>query len=127
MIYRTLFTAVMFTIALSGCEELGIPDPAKDAARAQAEGEAIGSACRHAGRALEDCYARNPTAEKAAIFAGWLSMNDYMTENNLDVIKSPTEAQQMTQGADPGENHADDAPRESSSEQAPEPRPPRRS
>ena len=52
-----LLCAVLMTV-LSGCEELGIPDPQKEAERKQAEGEAIGSACRQAGRALEDCFER---------------------------------------------------------------------
>lgn len=66
-----------------GCEQLGIPDPAKVSAQAEAEGKAIGSACRHAGRAIEDCYTLNTTASKAAVFAGWKEMNDYMVENKI--------------------------------------------
>ena len=125
MTFRTIFAAVLLTAALSGCEELGIPDPGKEAARAQAEGEAIGSACRHAGRALEDCYALNPTAEKAAIFAGWLSMNDYMTENNLEVIKPSSDAPQAPHGSGPSEKDGDYAPQVSPPEQSPEARRPR--
>ncbi len=90
MIIRTALLCAMMLASLSGCEPLGIPDPEKEAARKQAEGEAIGSACRHAGRALEDCFDRNPRAVKAAIFAGWRSMNDYMTENNIATV--PPEA-----------------------------------
>ncbi|MCK6395811.1 hypothetical protein [Zoogloea sp.] len=66
-----------------GCEQLGIPDPVKVSAQAEAEGKAIGSACRHAGRAIEDCYTLNTTASKAAVFAGWKEMNDYMVENKI--------------------------------------------
>ena len=40
---------------LAGCEQLGIEDPAKVAEAREAEGKAIGGACRHSGRALEDC------------------------------------------------------------------------
>ena len=83
---RIALLCALMLASLSGCEELGIPDPEKEAARKQAEGEAIGSACRHAGRALEDCFERNPRASKAAIFAGWRSMNDYMTENNIATV-----------------------------------------
>lgn len=83
---RPVVIAVALLATLSGCEELGIPDPAKEAARAQAEGEAIGSACRHAGRALEDCYTLNPKASKADIFSGWRNMNDYMIENKIDIV-----------------------------------------
>jgi len=102
-----LLCAVLMTV-LSGCEELGIPDPQKEAERKQAEGEAIGSACRQAGRALEDCFDRNPKASKAAIFAGWRSMNDYMTENNMSVVPPPT----MQEAPEKGHGEATDAPAE---------------
>ncbi|MDD2874546.1 MAG: hypothetical protein RBT39_18780 [Azoarcus sp.] len=76
----------------TGCDQLiellELPNPAKEAAQAEAEGQAIGSACRHAGRSLEDCYILNPSAHKAAVFAGWRSMNDYMMENKLEVVPS---------------------------------------
>lgn len=78
---------VPLLITLTACERLGITDPAKEAEAKEAEGKAIGGACRHAGRALEDCYALNPTAHKAAIFAGWKEMNDYMAENKIEVVK----------------------------------------
>lgn len=68
---------------LSACERIGIPDPTKIAAQAEAEGKAIGSACRHAGRAIEDCFTLNQSAQKAAVFAGWKEMNDYMVENKI--------------------------------------------
>jgi hypothetical protein len=92
---------------LSGCEELGIPDPEKEAQRQQAEGEAIGSACRHAGRALEDCFERNPRALKAAIFAGWRSMNDYMTENNIPVVPPPGPAGDESMNGESADRPAD--------------------
>jgi hypothetical protein len=82
---------VMAILALTGCELLGIEDPAKVAAAVEADGKAIGAACRHAARAIEDCYARNPRASKAAVFAGWREMNDYMAENKIEPVK-PTEA-----------------------------------
>jgi len=69
--------------ALGGCEQLGL----EDGKAVEAEGKAIGAACRHAGRALEDCYQINPKAPKAAIFTGWKEMNDYMTEQKLEIIK----------------------------------------
>lgn len=82
---RQIFGLSMF-LFLIGCEKLGIEDPAKVAERIEAEGKAIGGACRHAGRALEDCYAMNPRGSKAAIFAGWLEMNDYMEKNKIEVL-----------------------------------------
>ncbi|MES2103937.1 MAG: hypothetical protein V4634_07955 [Pseudomonadota bacterium] len=72
---------------LSGCDRLGIADPAKEAANKEADARATGSACRHAGRAIEDCYAINPDASRAAVYAGWKEMNDYMRENKIDVVK----------------------------------------
>lgn len=71
---------------LGGCERLGIPDPSKAAAQTEAEGKAIGSACRHAGRAIEDCFTLNPGASKASVFAGWKEMNDYMAENKIGEV-----------------------------------------
>ncbi|MDQ8020572.1 MAG: hypothetical protein REI94_01950 [Moraxellaceae bacterium] len=84
--YRILLPLALL-IGLSGCELLGIEDPAKEAARVEAEGKAIGSACRHSGRALEDCFTMNPSASKSAVFAGWREMNDYMTENKIESIR----------------------------------------
>jgi hypothetical protein len=72
---------------LAGCDLLGIEGASAVAARREAEGKAIGAACRHAGRAIEDCFALNPRAEKAAMFAGWREMNDYMVENKIDVVR----------------------------------------
>ncbi|TCJ15984.1 hypothetical protein EZJ19_05870 [Parasulfuritortus cantonensis] len=72
--------------ALVACDALkdrmGIPDPAK----VEAEGKAVGGACRLAGRGLEDCYALNPRADKAAVFSGWKEMNEYMIKNNMQVM-----------------------------------------
>lgn len=91
-VFRRLALCILLLPPLAGCErmaaQLGLPDPAKEAAAAEAEGRAIGSACRHSGRALEDCYALNPAAAKASVFAGWREMNDYMTQNNLAVVPS---------------------------------------
>ena len=69
-----------------GCDMLGIESPEKTAAVRDAEGRAIGGACRHAARAIEDCYALNRRADKAAVFAGWRDMNDYMRENNIEPV-----------------------------------------
>jgi hypothetical protein len=75
---------------LCGCDmiggALGIESPEKVAAARDAEGKAIGGACRHAGRAIEDCYGLNKKADKAAIFAGWRDMNDYMRENKIEAV-----------------------------------------
>ena len=70
--------------ALAGCDQLGIESAAQTAARQEAEGKAVGGACRYSGRALEDCYAMNKRASKAAIYAGWRDMDAYMRENKID-------------------------------------------
>jgi len=91
--------------SLTACERLGIPDPAKQAEAKDAEGKAIGGACRHAGRALEDCYALNPAAEKASVFAGWKDMNDYMAQNKIDTVK-PELPPALPAAAKPGKTDA---------------------
>lgn len=75
-------------LATTGCERLGIQDPARVAAEREAEGKAVGAGCRHAGRSLEDCFSLNERAPKAAVFAGWKDMNDYMASNKIDVVPS---------------------------------------
>jgi hypothetical protein len=71
---------------LAGCDLLGIEPASSVAARREAEGKAVGGACRHAGRAIEDCYTLNKRADKAAVFAGWREMNDYMRENDIPTV-----------------------------------------
>lgn len=73
-------------LTLAGCEQLGIEDPGKVTAAREAEGRAIGGACRHSGRALEDCYNLNKKAAKAAIFTGWRDMDAYMRENSIEIV-----------------------------------------
>ncbi|WIM06943.1 MAG: hypothetical protein OHM77_06665 [Candidatus Nitricoxidivorans perseverans] len=80
----------ILVLLLAGCEQLGLDTAAKEAAAAavrEADGKAIGGACRHAGRALEDCYLMNPKASKAAIFAGWRDFDAYMRENKLEIVR----------------------------------------
>lgn len=76
------------TLLLPGCEMLGIETPAQQLARKEAEGKAIGSACRHAVRSIEDCFRSNPKAGKAAVFEGWKDMDAYMREN--EIVGMPT-------------------------------------
>lgn len=78
-----LLVAAMAVVVLTGCEIPGIwPDPR--IAQREEESKAIGGACRHALRGLEDCYTLNPKASKAAVFAGWKEMDAYMRENKLE-------------------------------------------
>jgi hypothetical protein len=71
---------------VSGCDMLGVESTQVVSERRESDGKAIGAACRHAGRAIEDCYALNRKAERAAIFAGWREMNDYMRENKVEPV-----------------------------------------
>jgi hypothetical protein len=84
---RILNLLVLLPLAgiLAGCDLLGGEDPAKAAAR-EADGKAVGGACRHSGRALEDCYVMNPKAAKAAVYAGWRDMDAYMRENKIEAV-----------------------------------------
>jgi hypothetical protein len=76
----------LLTLPLAGCDQLGIETPAVLAAKKEADSKAIGGACRHAGRAIEDCYTLNKKAEKAAMYAGWREMNEYMRENKIEPV-----------------------------------------
>ena len=87
---RTLIALVFASSLLAGCDmlggALGIESPEKVAAARDADGKAIGGACRNAARAIEDCFALNKKADKAAVFAGWREMNDYMRENKIEAV-----------------------------------------
>jgi len=86
---RSVAWLLFFLSLLAGCDQMkeraGFPDPA----RVEADGKAIGGACRHAGRGLEDCYRLNPEAAKSAVYAGWKEMNEYMAKNNIEAV-TPT-------------------------------------
>lgn len=88
----SLFLALVSFSLLSGCDRLGLPDPAVEAARRDADARATGSACRHAGRGIEDCYTQNPESARAPVYAGWKEMNDYMRENKIDEVKPAASA-----------------------------------
>ena len=75
---------------LSGCDivqqQLGIEDQNLKAARNDADGKAVGGACRQSGRAIEDCYSIYAWLPKASIYEGWRDMDAYMRENKLETI-----------------------------------------
>lgn len=75
----TIFAAVL----LAGCDIPGL-GPDQRALQREGDGKAIGGACRHAQRGIEDCYTLNPKASKSAIFTGWKDMDAYMRENKID-------------------------------------------
>jgi len=89
---------------LAGCDLLGIEGATVVAERKAAEGKAVGAACRHAGRAIEDCYTLNKKAEKAAIYAGWREMDDYMRENKLEPVPPQLKTEAPKSKADAEEN-----------------------
>ena len=95
-------------LLLGGCDMLGIDTPEKIAASREADGKAIGSACRHAGRAIEDCFAIYKKADRSAVFAGWRDMNDYMRENKIETV--------LPQGAETASKDAKPAARAESGE-----------
>jgi len=86
---RRLYAFLLLPVlagALAGCDQLGIESAATVNARKEADSKAIGGACRHAGRAIEDCYTLNKKADKAAMYTGWREMNEYMRENKIEPV-----------------------------------------
>ncbi|MBT9513598.1 MAG: hypothetical protein IV104_14765 [Acidovorax sp.] len=71
-------------LLLAGCDKIPGLGPDPRVAQRDAEAKAIGGACRHALRGLEDCYTLNPKAAKASVFAGWKDMDAYMRENKIE-------------------------------------------
>lgn len=105
---------LLVTVALAGCEPLGIESAGAVAHKREAEGKAIGAACRHAGRAIEDCFTLNRKADKSAIYAGWREMNDYMRENDIQVVApqlSPAPGTAAAASGAPAESEIVEAPR----------------
>lgn len=96
---------------LAGCDQLGIEDPAKVAAAKEADAKAIGGACRNALRAIEDCYALNPKAQKAAVYEGWREMDEYMRENKLEGTRPVVANPQASRPAAAASEEEDESPR----------------
>jgi len=83
MTFRPIVLAT--ALLLTGCDlESLLADP--KVAQREADARAIGSACRHGLRGIEDCYAMNPKASKASIFAGWKDMDQYMRDNKIEGV-----------------------------------------
>jgi hypothetical protein len=83
---RQLVLPLAILTTLAGCDQLGLEPASVTAARQEADGKAVGAACRHGGRAIEDCFTLNKRVDKAAIYAGWREMDDYMRENKLEPV-----------------------------------------
>jgi hypothetical protein len=105
---RRLLAPVMTALCLlaAGCDQLGIESATAIAARKEADGKAIGGACRHAARAIEDCYVLNRRADRAAIYAGWREMNEYMLENKLEPVVPQIQPETHVAAAKPAEEEA---------------------
>jgi hypothetical protein len=101
MISRTLILSV--TLLLGGCDLIDqlMADP--KAIQKEADAKAIGSACRHGLRSIEDCYILNDKASKSAIFNGWKEMDQYMRENKIEGVES-----KVTKAEIPGPVAADE-------------------
>lgn len=87
---KRLFLLSAVLLPIVGCDQvnqkLGLEDPARKEARLEAEAKAVGSACRHSGRAIEDCYSIYAWLPKAGVYAGWREMDEYMRANQIETI-----------------------------------------
>jgi hypothetical protein len=80
-------TIFALSLLLAGCDlEALLADP--KIAQKEAEAKAIGGACRHGLRSIEDCYSLNEKAPKAAIFSGWREMDQYMRDNKIEGVEA---------------------------------------
>ncbi|MBK7000432.1 MAG: hypothetical protein IPH35_10810 [Rhodoferax sp.] len=82
---RPVLLALLLPL-LAGCDVSALlADP--KAAQKAADAKAVGNACRHGMRSIEDCYSLNEKMSKAAIFEGWKEMDQYMRENKIDGVE----------------------------------------
>ncbi|MGE5471558.1 MAG: hypothetical protein ACM3X0_12235 [Bacteroidota bacterium] len=118
---KRLFIILLAVATLTGCDQvsqkLGLEDAAKKEAAQQAEGKAVGSACRQSGRAIEDCYSIYSWLPKASIYEGWKEMDAYMRENQLETVapqlpppESPTAAKKRKKAEAAGETESEKTP-----------------
>jgi hypothetical protein len=108
---------LLMPLLLAACDQLGLESATALASRREAEGKAIGGGCRHAARSVEVCYTNNKKADKAAIFAGWREMNDYMRENKIEAMPPPPEPPKPPPTAEAG----DEAPADGADAKAAKP------
>ena len=77
--------ALTATLLLAGCDLVALlADP--KVAQKEADAKAVGGACRHGLRSIEDCYSLNEKAPRAAVFAGWKDMDQYMRDNKIEGV-----------------------------------------
>ena len=88
---RASLIAVALLLNLSACDmiqqQMGIENQAAKEARADADGKAVGGACRQSGRAIEDCYAIYSWLPRASVYEGWRDMDAYMRDNKLETVE----------------------------------------
>ena len=109
---RRLATLTLIAVPalLAGCDLLGMEPASAGAARREAEGKAVGAGCRHSARSVETCYEQNKRVDKAAVFAGWKDMNDYMRENKIEAMPPPPENEPVIEAkAEPAADPKHDA------------------
>lgn len=98
---------IFIALLLSACDLLGLgPDPR--IAQKEADAKATGGACRHGLRSIEDCYTLNKGVNKAAIYAGWREMDEYMRENKLEGLRAEIPLPAPVAAPAPGEEVVDD-------------------
>ena len=114
--HRLFAPVVLSALCLlaAGCDQLGIESATAVLAKKEADGKATGGACRHAGRAIEDCYTLNKKTDKAAMYAGWREMSEYMRDNKLEpvtptILPKPAPKLVSAEG-DAADEPADEAP-----------------
>lgn len=116
---RLLITSL--ALLLAGCDIPGMGADPRVAQR-EADGKAIGGACRYSLRGIEDCYALNPKASKTAIFTGWKDMDQYMRENKMEGQPSTIEPEDKPQAANAKDKQAEDKPKVADKGKAAEPK-----
>ena len=88
---RASLIAVALLFSLSACDmvqqQMGIESQATKDARADADGKAVGGACRQSGRAIEDCYSIYSWLPRASVYEGWRDMDAYMRDNKLETVE----------------------------------------
>lgn len=105
---QRLLLITLTALLLAGCEIPGMgPDP--KAVKKEADAKAIGSACRHGLRSIEDCYTLNTTASKADMFTGWKDMDLYMRENKIEGVPATVvKAAPPVEGGEDAKANAED-------------------
>lgn len=106
MRYLAFLLLTLSPLWLAGCDQLGIESAAALAAQREAEGKAIGAGCRHSARSVEQCYALNRRADKAAVFVGWKEMSEYMAANKIEAVPPASDSETTLAAANEAEEEA---------------------